>query len=385
VTEVISSGETIDLRDSSDSEQAELITVVIPCRNEEDFIETCLHSVQNQIYRNLEILVIDGGSDDRTAELVSNRMKDDNRIRLLDNPERIVSPGLNRGLAAAHGTWMIRVDAHCTIGSDYIRQIVRHLSTGRYGGVGGRKIGVGRTASGHAIAAAMTSPIGVGNSTYHHGRRVQEVEHVPFGAYPTALARNVGGWDETVVVNQDYEFDHRVRATGLPILFDPEIVIEWHCRQSLPDLFRQYRRYGQGKSVVTRMHPESVKPRHLIPPLFVLGLATLALPSRVLPWISGARATAAGSYVAALVAGAALVESTKPDRPLRPSERLRVVPAFMAMHLGQGLGFWRGLSTSPRITPKSLFVRSDRSERIDSDIDLRVASKETTLTPNNSR
>lgn len=358
--------EVIDLREGVDHD---LVTVVIPCRNEEDFIDVCLESVQQQTYQNIEIIVVDGMSDDRTREILAERASHDPRLRMLDNPARIVSPGLNVALADAQGRWLVRIDAHCAVPTDYVERVIRHLQTGKYGGVGGLKLGVGQTTAGRAIAAAMASPIGVGNSKYHHGDEAQTVEHVPFGAYPVALARELGGWDESVVVNQDFEFDHRVTAAGKPILFDPDVVINWHCRQSLPDLFRQYRRYGRGKSVVTRLHPDSVRPRHLIPAAFVAGLALLVLPAALVPVIARLRLGVLGSYAAVLIAGAATATSTD-GGPLTRRERALVALAFATMHIGQGVGFWTGLLGSP---PKPPVIQLDELSPVSAEavIDLR--------------
>ncbi len=315
------------------------VTVVIPCRNEEHFIGACLDSVRAQTHQALEILVVDGGSEDATASIVRAQARLDPRIRLLSNPDRIVSPGLNRALEAATTPWLVRVDAHCTIPHDYVANCLTHLLTGQYGGVGGRKDGVGATPAGRAIAAAMSSKVGVGNSTYHHGSEPRLVEHIPFGAYSVDLARQLGGWDESVRVNQDFEFDHRVIRSGKPLLFDPAIRIEWHCRQSIADLFRQYRRYGHGKADVVMLHPSSTRPRHLLPAMFVLGVALLALPVVPKPLRAALRVAVVGSYGATLATGTWAQRAT-----LNGRERSLVPVAFIAMHVGQGVGFWQGLS-----------------------------------------
>ena len=101
----------------------------------------------------------------------------------------------------------------------------------------------------------MASPFGVGGSIYHYGKEPQEVEHVPFGAYPTEVARSIGGWGEEFTVNQDFEFDHRVREAGHKILFDPSLVIDWESRQTIRALWKQYRRYGKGKAKVVLCPP----------------------------------------------------------------------------------------------------------------------------------
>jgi len=313
----------------------DLVTVVIPARNEERFIGPCLDAVLAQDEPRLQVVVVDGDSEDRTAEIVRRRAVEDPRVELVENPARIIPVALNLALAAARGRYLVRIDAHATVPDDYVRRAVEHLRTGRWGGVGGRKDGVGVTPAGAAVAAAMASPFGVGGSTYHHGTEVQPVEHIPFGAYPTALARELGGWDERLAVNQDFEFDVRVRAAGHQLLFDPGLVILWHCRQSIGDLFRQYKRYGRGKVRVARLHPRSLRVRHLMAPALVASFALIGAFSVVRP----RRALAALTpYLAALgVAGA--TTARRVDPPARPY----VPAAFAAMHIGWGIGFWHGV------------------------------------------
>lgn len=312
-----------------------LVSVVVPARNEETTIGGCLDTVLAQDYSDLEVLVVDGGSTDATREVVTARAARDPRVRLLDNPEQVVPTALNHAVAAARGRWLVRVDAHATIPSGYVRRAVEHLASGRWGAVGGRKDGVGRTAAGRAIAAAMGSRFGVGNSTYHHGTRPRTVEHVPFGAYPMSLVRSLGGWDTDLAVNQDFEFDHRVLEAGHEILFDPELVIDWECRQSVRDLYRQYRRYGQGKTEVMRRHPGSVRPRHLAPPALVAGLAAATPLAAVVPWASAAFV---GIYAVGLVAASGVTARRVPDWRARG----HLPAAFAAMHVGWGIGWWQG-------------------------------------------
>jgi len=247
-----------------------LVTVVVPARNEEANLGPCLSSILEQDWPNLQVLVVDGASTDGTAAIIESFARRDPRVELLVNPDRTIPRSLNLALRAARGSWLVRVDAHACVPPDYVRRLMRHLESGAWGGVGGRKDGQGVTPAGRAIAAAMASPFGVGNSTYHHGRCLRTVDHIPFGAYPTALARELGGWDERLLANEDFEFDYRVRRHGRQLLFDPELKIGWQCRQSVPDLFRQYRRYGRGKADVARLHPASLQPRHVAAPGLLL-------------------------------------------------------------------------------------------------------------------
>jgi glycosyltransferase involved in cell wall biosynthesis len=311
----------------------ELVSVIVPARNEERSIGATLESLRAQEYTNLQIIVVDGGSTDDTVGIVEKHMAEDPRIELLHNPRQIIPAALNLALAAARGQWLVRMDAHSTVDPTYVGAAVARLREGRWGGVGGRKDGVGSTPAGRAIAAALGSRFGVGGSLYHHGVTEQEVDHVPFGAYRTQLVRDLGGWDERLVANEDFEFDHRLRSTGAVLLFDPRLRIAWQSKQSLRDLYAQYVRYGRGKFDVARLHPGSLRPRHLLPPLLVpyLGLAGVVAarrPRTALAMIS--------PYAAALAVASVRTSRTLDDA----GARVRVPTAFLAMHVGWGLGVW---------------------------------------------
>ncbi len=336
----------------------DLVTVVIPARNEERFIRRCLESVQAQHHDRLQIIVVDGASEDRTVEIIEECARTDARIELLRNPDRVIPRSLNLALHSARGVWLVRVDAHATIPPDYVGRAVEHLSTQRWGGVGGRKTGVGVTSAGRAIAHAMASRFGVGNSIYHYGTTAQVVEHVPFGAYPVELARELAGWDESLRVNQDFEFDYRVRLSGRQLLFDPLLDIDWHCRQSVPDLYRQYQRYGRGKVVVGGKHPRSLRLRHLMAPALVAELTVAA--------VLGARRPSWGlallaPYAIALSAATATTAAQLEDR----AARRWLAPAFAAMHLGWGVGFWQGMGDLALRTMRSRWMSRVGTRRND--------------------
>ena len=313
----------------------ELVTVVIPARDEERTIAGVLDCVLAQTHRNLQVIVVDGVSDDATADIVADVAERDPRVELLVNPDRVIPMALNLGLARARGRWLVRVDAHSRIGEDYVERLVGHLVTGEWGGVGGRKDGVGHTVQGRAVAAVTGSRFAQGNSLYHYGTETCVVDHVPFGAYSVEVARELGGWSETQLVNEDYEFDYRLRRAGYRLLFDPAAAIDWDCRPSVVALFRQYRRYGRGKVQTLVAHPESVAVRHLAAPALVglLGLAALlSVPRRTRP-LAG---VLVAPYLAVVVAGTVTTAPTVQDR----TARRWVPPAFVALHVGWGLGFW---------------------------------------------
>ena len=331
----MSSSTTEDPTPDQDAAAQDLVTVAIPARNESASIGELLRSVTAQTHHRLQILVLDGMSTDDTAEQVRAAAAQDPRIELVENPARVIPAAMNLAVDHARGRWFVRIDAHCRVPEDYVERVVTHLRTGRWGGVGGRKDGRGHTSQGRAIAAVMGSPFAQGNSVYHYGEQAQAVDHIPFGAYPTALIRELGGWSPTQLVNEDFEFDHRVRTAGHELLFDPEIHIDWDCRQQVVDLFRQYRRYGAGKVQTLAQHPGSVSPRHLA----ALGLVGALAVS--VPLLARRRTRLLGAAIVAPYAALVATATARTVGQLEdPADRKWVAPAFVALHLGWGLGFW---------------------------------------------
>jgi glycosyltransferase involved in cell wall biosynthesis len=317
-------------------ENGDLATVVVPAFDEEACIEGCLSSILGQDHAALQVVVIDGGSTDGTRRIVEALRARDPRIELLTNPSGRIPVSLNLGLAAARGRWLVRVDAHSTVPPDYVRVLVGHLVSGRWGGVGGRKDGVAATRTGRAIAAALGSRAGVGNSAYHYAELPQQTDHVPFGAYPVRLLRELGGWDEDLEANEDYELDLRIRRDGHELLLDPAIRIRWRSKETIGALAGQYRRYGRGKADVARKHPSSLGLRHLAAPLLVAGAIPWSIALVLVPWVAAALA----AVYAALILGASIVAATKArDLGLVPT----IAAALTTMHVAWGVGFWEGL------------------------------------------
>lgn len=314
----------------------ELVTVIMPARNEELAIGAALDSVLGQTYEHLQFVVIEGGSTDRTRAIVEERQRQDPRLEMVTNPKPSIPISLNLGLAAARGRWLVRVDAHSTVPATYVADLVARLREGTWAGVGGVKPGVGITPAGRAIAAAMSSRFGVGNSKYHYATTELEVDHLPFGAYPVDLLREVGGWDENLTTNEDYELDYRLRQRGGRLLLDPSVVINWQCRQSVPDLYRQYVRYGKGKADVAMLHPTSLSARHIVAPALVTWLALALVRAPRHP-------AQAALMVAPYAAGVALATQKTRGALEEDADWVHLPAAFAAMHVGWGYGFWAGL------------------------------------------
>lgn len=193
-------------------EPAPRVSLILPVRNEEISLAACLAALQSQTYGDMEIIVLDGMSDDGTLAIVESHMADDPRIRIVRNEDRVIPAALNLGLKEARGTYLVRFDAHSVAPPDYVERIVHHLDSGLYAGVGGAKIAVGGTSTmSQVIAGALTSRFGVGGSQYHYAEEAMSVDHIPFGAYPVELLRALGGWNPALLANEDFEMDYRVR------------------------------------------------------------------------------------------------------------------------------------------------------------------------------
>ncbi len=320
-----------------------LVSVIMPVRNEESTIVTAVESVLDQTVSDLEVLVIDGASTDDTATTVCRLMEADPRVRLLCNPDRTIPHGLNVGLAAARGVYVARVDAHARVNRTYLELGLGELEAcPDVAAVGGRRIGVANTPTGRAVAAALSSPFGVGSSINHYGTHKQDTDHASFGIYRTHVLRGVGGWREELLVNEDADIDHRILALGHRIRFDPSMCIFWHVRENLRDFGRQYRRYGRGKAGMVRMNGASaVRGRHLAAPALVGALAGAA--ALVATGHTRIALTLAGPYPIGVALASAL---TMRRATVAERERLSIhilAASFVTMHLTWGVGFIEGL------------------------------------------
>jgi GT2 family glycosyltransferase len=314
-----------------------LISVLMPVRNEERHILSAIEAVLAQRVP-LELLIIDGASTDRTVELVQSVT--DDRVQLLSNPARTIPAALNIGLASARGSMVARIDAHARVNGDYLRNGLRHLVDPDVAAVGGIRLAVADTATGKAIASALSSKFGVGNSINHYADVAQDTDHASFGIYRRSVAQNVGGWDENLPVNEDVDFDHRIRLAGHRIRFDPAMEIHWQVRESLSGFARQYRRYGRGKAAMVRKNGSSaVRIRHLAAPALV-GLLFAAGASALIGHRRAA-AAAIAPYVVAIAAATARTTSQQPAGA--DSHPMDLAMAFITMHVSWGVGFLEGL------------------------------------------
>lgn len=326
---------------SQTNNELPFVSVVMPVRNEAGFITRSLGCVLAQDYpaERFEIIVADGLSTDATRELVLALQQDQPKVRLIDNPGRIAPTGLNVAIAQAQGEIIVRVDGHCEIAADYVRNCVRHLREDGVDGVGGPLQTIGTTPMAAAIAAAMSSPFGVGGSAFRTIKdRSLLTDTVAFPAYTRAALERAGRFDEEMVRNQDDEYNYRLRKLGGRILLAADVRAKYYSRSSLKKLFKQYFQYGYWKVRVLQKHPRQMSVRQFVPPLFVASLCFSLLATLFSSWGAWLAAGIIGGYLLANLTAAILTAAQFGWRllPLLPL-------VFLALHLSYGAGFLTGL------------------------------------------
>jgi hypothetical protein len=229
------------------------------------------------------------------------------------------------------------MDAHSLPDPDYVKNCVSALERGAGENVGGKweiqPGGEGWLA--RAIAAAAAHPLGAGDARYRVGGTAQPVDTVPFGAFRRSLVEQVGFFDETLLTNEDYEFNVRVRQAGGRVWFDPSIRSRYFARPTLPALIRQYARYGFWKARMLRRYPNTLRWRQLLPPLFVLSALGLALLSILFPQLLSLLVVELGLYGLVLLASGIALALKKRDLSLIAGIPLTIA----AMHLSWGGAF----------------------------------------------
>jgi len=318
------------------------VSVVLPVHNGARTIGAALRSILDQRYPGtLEVVVADGMSTDGTREIVQAVAAADTRVRLVDNPQRSTPAGLNAAIRASAGPVVVRCDAHAELPPGYVTRAVAMLGQTGADNVGGVQSAEGIGFVQRAIACAMSSRIGVGDSRFHYGGAPGPVDTVYLGTFRREALERAGLFDETLARNQDYELNHRIRSTGGIVYFDPELRVLYRPRTSLQALWRQYWQYGVWKRRVVRRHPRSLRIRQLAAPVFVVGLAgsaVLAL-TPVREW-----ALVVPSTYGALLVGATVVQAVR-----RRDPAVLLFPVAVAiMHLAWGGGFLFGRAPSPQ-------------------------------------
>jgi glycosyltransferase involved in cell wall biosynthesis len=310
----------------------------MPVRNEAKTIAAALASaLLQEVPGGLEVVIADGMSEDGTRAVLDEVAAADPRVRVLDNPGRGTPHALNVALGVARGRFWVRLDGHSVVPPGYVESLVAHLRNGTCDAVGGVVKALGDSKFARAAAAAHDSRFGIGNARHHYASQMSEIDHIAHGAYRVDISRQIGGFDTSLVRNQDFDFDFRYRCTGARMMIDPAVTFDRRVRETPTALASQFYQYGYWKYIVLRRHPASLHLRWLVPPVLVAALAA----STLLAWTRGGRLVllaTSGSYAAVIAAGSMTIGRRVGFR-LAP----RVALGLAIMHLSWGSGFLKSV------------------------------------------
>jgi len=323
------------------------VSIIIPCYNEEKTIGLLLKAIQKQNYplSNIEIVIADALSTDATKEKISEFIRSNLSvlIRVVDNTKQTIPSGVNCAADAATGKILIRLDAHSEPNEEYVKTTVDLLKNKVAENVGGIwEIQPGEdTCIGKAIAKAAAHPLGVGDAKYRVSTKAQYVDTVPFGAFFKETFEKIGRFDETLLANEDYEFNARLKNSGGKVWLDPRIRSKYYARKNLRELAKQYWRYGFWKVKMLKNYPTTIRWRQAIPPLFVASIFLLGILSIFIPFTRIILGLEFGIYtITILFAG--LQTAIKHNGLC-----FLLMPfAIITMHISWGCGFIYSLFTS---------------------------------------
>ncbi|MEU4897429.1 glycosyltransferase family 2 protein [Streptomyces sp. NPDC044780] len=325
--------------------QLPAVSVIMPVLNEERHLRNAVRHILEQEYAGeMEVVIALGPSTDRTDEIAAELVAEDPRVHTVPNPTGRTPAALNAAIKASRHPVVVRVDGHGMLSPNYIATAVRLLEETGAQNVGGLMFAEGENDWEKAVAAAMTSKIGVGNAAFHTGGAAAPAETVYLGVFRREALERQGGYNEEFIRAQDWELNFRIREAGGLVWFSPELKVSYRPRPNVRALAKQYKDYGRWRHVVARFHQGSINMRYLAPPTAVAAIAAgLVVGVAVTPW----GLVIPGGYLAAIVAG-----SVPAGKGLPVKARLQIPVALATMHMSWGWGFL----TSPRALAKKVIA-----------------------------
>ncbi|WP_285731415.1 glycosyltransferase family 2 protein [Nocardiopsis sp. ATB16-24] len=326
------------------------VSVVMPVLNEERHLAAAVEHVLAQDYPGeLEVVLGVGPSSDRTREVADGLAAADSRVRVVDNPTGKTPAGLNAAIRASSHDIVARIDGHAMMPSDYLRVAVETLRETGADNVGGIMAAEGTTPWEKAVAAAMTSKVGVGNARFHTGGEGGPVDTVYLGVFRRSALDRVGGYDEAFLRAQDWEMNHRIRQSGGTVWFQPRMRVSYRPRRNVRLLAKQYFHYGRWRRVVARQHKGTINMRYLAPPIALVGVL-VGLVGGFFLW---PLFLVPAAYLALVTA------ATVPLGRGLPLAGLAMIPVALAtMHMSWGAGF---ITSPPGLGSDSRTAQAARS------------------------
>lgn len=311
-----------------------MLTVICPVYNESAYIASVLDFFVKSLPAEKELILIDGASSDDTCAIIEKYQAKHNNIHLLHNPDRYVPYALNKAIRSAKGDVIVRLDAHTDYSSNYFQKVQEAFDKTGADIVGGpMRIADGNPVQ-NAIGYATSTVFGVGNSSFHFENFEGFTDSVYLGAWKRAIFEKTGLFDTTFKRNQDDEFHYRAKSLGFKVYQDPQIKLYYHPRKNLNLLFKQYYQYGLYKPLVLKKIKSAINPRHIIPSLFVLYLASIPL------FLLGGLYFLLIPFLLYLFASVTFAIVSK-----RSIKEIFIIPAvYFTLHVAYGAGFLVGLS-----------------------------------------
>lgn len=319
-----------------------MLSVIVPIYQEEKYISKCIDSMLSQDYpkNDLEIILVDGMSKDRTREIVATYTAKYPFIRMIDNPERIAPCAMNRGIKEAKGDVIIRLDAHVYYPKNYFSLLVEKLNElpgAENVGALCNTLPVNDSITAQGIAAVLSSSFGMGNSHFRVGAdKEMEVDTVPFGCFHRSIFDKVGLYDEELVRNQDDELNARIIKAGGKIYLIPQLVCEYYARDTAKKVYKMFYQYGVFKPLVNKKLGSPATVRQFFPLFFVLGLLVGPVVCLFLPVLWWA-------YFAVIMLWFILATSFS----LKDSKNLKRILTqnwiYFVVHFGYGWGYIVGI------------------------------------------
>jgi len=270
-----------------------LVSVVIPCRNEEKYIKGTIFSIFNQkdIDGDIEVIIVDGMSNDNTKQIISEIQKEYKNIKLIENKKKITPVAMNLGIKAAKGMYIAIMGAHAQYDPRYLCNSIYELRNRAGVACAGGPIHSSANSNfGKATAIAMSHPVGVGNAKHRFPNYEGFAEGACFPVFKKEVFETVGLYDERLVKNQDDEFNFRLTKKGYKIYLTKRAKCVYYVRDSISELFKQYFNYGFWRVAVIKKHKLPVSFRQVVPVLFLLSILTFIILSPFLPFNSAVTA-----------------------------------------------------------------------------------------------
>jgi len=323
-----------------------MISIIIPCLNEERYIDSCINSIINSNLEDYELIFIDGGSSDKTVDIIETYQKDNRRIKLLSNPKKITPISMNIGIKASKGEYIFIISAHAKYEDSYFITLVKYikeLNANCVGGVLSTEVKNSNKKS-NSIKEILSHRFGVGNADFRTGSLdVKKVDTVAFGCYSKETFEKYGLYDERLIRNQDIELNKRIINGGGKIYLIPTVKSIYYARENFTDLAKN--NFANGKwNILTAYYTKtlnSLSLRHFIPLLFLLSLLAPLLLSLFLPKFAYVALLSLSSYLALVI-----IMSFK----LRDNQNnfFYLTMSFFTLHLSYGVGSLMGIFSLAR-------------------------------------